>query len=85
MKDIKTVIYYLISVVAILFPIGFLLGIFDGKTAFSTIFIILGCQQLFNSIFLVAKDSMILRFISFVIGGLFLLIGLMIFFRTNYI
>lgn len=85
MKDIKTVIYFLISIVAILFSIEFLLGIFDGKTALSTIFIILGCQQLFKFFFLVPKDNKILRYISFIIGSFFLLFGLLIVFRTSYI
>ena len=83
MKDLKQAIYILTTVVVIMvYPIGVLVGIFDLKTAVSTIFILLGCQQLFKGFYLAAKDNKILRSSSFIIGGFFLLSGFWVIFRT---
>lgn len=85
MKNRKKVIYVLLSVIAMLFPIGFLMGIINAKTAFPIIFILLGCQQLFNGFFLVSKDNKSLRFISVILGSFFLLFGLLVVFPKYYL
>lgn len=85
MKSRKLIIYIVISIFALLYPIGFLLGVIEDKIAFPSIFILLGFQQVFFGVFLVSKDNKILRNISFIIGTLFLLFSILYVLPTYYL
>lgn len=85
MKGREKVIYVAISIIAILFPIGFLLGVVSAKVAFPIIFTLSGCQQLFNGLFLVSKENKHLRLFSVVFGSLFIIFGIFIVFPTYYL
>lgn len=84
MKDRKKNIYFMISIVAVIFPIGFLLNIISAKIAFPIIFTLLGCQQLFNGLFIVQKNSKTQRTYSIVFGILFIVFGIFIVMPTYY-
>jgi len=85
MKNRNKIIYIVISIIAISFPIGFLLGVISAKVAFPIIFTLLGCQQLFHGLFLAPKDNKTLRLFSIILGILFILFVIFIVFPTYYL
>ncbi|MCT4687117.1 hypothetical protein [Vallitalea sp.] len=85
MKDRNRVIYVAISIIAVLFPIGFLLGVVSEKVAFPIIFTLLGCQQLFNGLFIVSRDNKKSRLFTIIFGSLFIIFGIFIVFPTYYL
>lgn len=80
----KKIIHIVISIFAILFPAGYLLGIISEKVAFPIMFTLLGCQKLFHGLFIMSKENKYLRAFSIIIGSLFISLGLFIFLPAYY-
>lgn len=85
MKNRNKVIYVVISIIAILFPIGFLLDVISAKVAFPVMFTLIGCQQLFNGLFITSKDNKPSRLFSIIFGILFIIFGIFIVFPKYYL
>lgn len=74
----RKVVIGIITVLGLLVPVLFLAKIIEAKIAFPIIFILLGCQQLYNGLFVVPKENKILRKTSLVLGVLFTIFGIFI-------
>lgn len=85
MKKRKKIIYFLISLMALLFPIGYLLGRIEAKVAFPLIFGLLGCQQLFYGFFIVPRENKRMRLFSIIFGSFFLLFSALVVFPMYYL
>jgi len=78
------VLYIIMSIIAIIFPIGYLFGIISAKVALPVTSILLGCQQLFHGLFVAPRDNKPLRFTSSIFGILFILFGVFVLLPNFY-
>lgn len=67
-----------ISAIALLFPVGYLMGAISAQVAFPTMFTLIGCLQMFNGFFIEPKENRYLRVFSIVTGMFFILYGLFV-------
>jgi len=67
-----------ISIIALLFPVGYLMGVITANIAFPAMFTLIGCLQLFHGFFIVSKESRLLRLFSILTGLFFIFYGLFV-------
>lgn len=74
MEKRKRIIFITISILTLIFPIGYLFGKISRKIAFPLMFTLMGCQQLYRGFFITPKDKKAERIFGFTFG-----VGLVIF------
>ena len=85
LKNYYKVIYAIISLCALAFPIGYLLRFVKPEVAFPTMFFLLGCQNLFYGLFLVQKEKKFYRLMSIILGSFFVLFSIFFIIPSYYL
>lgn len=66
----KRAIYYLITIVALIFPIGFLLNVISAKVAFPMMYFLMGLQQVYHGLFMTPHENKKSKKMSIIFGVL---------------
>jgi hypothetical protein len=73
----KVFIGFIFSAMGITVPALFLVKIIEARVAFPVIFLLMGCQQLYNG-FIMPKNNKSLRILTFVVGIFFTMFSLFV-------
>ncbi len=68
MENKKKLIFYMITILCLIFAIGLFLNKISARVALPIMFVLLGWQQLFLGVFITAKDKKAKRIFGIIFG-----------------
>lgn len=74
----RKIVFYALTVIALIFPVGFLLNLINMEVAILAMFTLMGVQQLYHGIHVVPEGKKKLKLLSYVYGVLMIIFGVFI-------